>query len=99
MLLPKGTVNHADCYYTTPPSEAECAGVIGKTAGNGARNATVEDVTVEAVRKKTAGILFLSFLIAVCETRSFVKTGSRQTSRGQEVYLCFLRPRRPRCSS
>jgi hypothetical protein len=42
-----------DCYYSSPPTETECGGVIGKTGGNGARNATVEDITVEAATTTT----------------------------------------------
>jgi hypothetical protein len=42
-----------DCYYESPPTAAECAGVIGKTGGHGARNATVEDITVEAATTTT----------------------------------------------
>ena len=51
---PKG--NHTvspDCYYSSPPTETQCGGVIGKTGGNGVRNATVEDITVEAATTTT----------------------------------------------
>ena len=49
-------LNHTvspDCYYSSPPTETECGGVIGKTGGHGARNATVEDITVEAATTTT----------------------------------------------
>eukprot|EP01043_Picozoa_sp_COSAG02_P051710 COSAG02_NODE_5477_length_4292_cov_13.353685_4_plen_486_part_00 len=35
-------------HFTSPPTEAACGGDVGGTGGNGVRNATVEDVTVEA---------------------------------------------------
>jgi hypothetical protein len=35
-------------HFTSPPNETACGGDVGGTQGNGVRNATVEDVTVEA---------------------------------------------------
>jgi hypothetical protein len=34
--------------FTAPPTEAECGPYIGGTSGNGVRNATVDDISVEA---------------------------------------------------
>ena len=68
-----------DCYYSSPPTETECGGVIGKTGGNGARNATVEDITVEAATTTT--MFFMNPSIAGLSPSSDITVRNCRSSR------------------
>ena len=68
-----------DCYYSSPPTEAECGGVIGKTGGHGARNATVDDVTVEAATTTT--MFFMNPSVAGLRPSSDITVRNCRSSR------------------